>query len=224
MKHPTDLLPDYILADLTPEERARVEMHLGHCPACRAELREIQENVVELVESVPAASAPPGTWAKIEARLARAPTQELAPPQPVRRAWQSWLVAATLLVAATGFWWGVQQRQSYVHLREQQQQVADWLSHSDVAAHQLLNAQGERLGSVLTLPSGRALFVLHEPPPAGSNYQAWGQQGDTRVTLGASNSSVLEIPYSGFDIIGVDLEFSDGEAQPSRPLGHVPIS
>ena len=222
MKHPTELLPDYALGELTPEEARLVEAHLARCPTCRAELRELQEGLVKLAESVPEARAPQGGWENIQARLAQRSTGEVTPKRPQRAFWQPWLVAASLLIAASGLWWGVEQQQGYAQLRGEQRKVAGWLSRSDVVTRQLLDEQGERLGSVLTLSDGRALFVLREPPPAGSSYQAWGQRDGERVLLGVSDSSLLEVPYTGFDFIGLSLE--GGSSQPSRPLGRVPTS
>lgn len=109
-------------------------------------------------------------------------------------------------------------------LSREQQKVAGWLSRPDVTTEQLLDAQGERLGSVLTLSDGRALFVMRERPPGGSSYQAWGQRGGERVSLGVSDGSLLAVPYTGFDTIGVSLEPRGGSPQPSRPLGRVPTS
>lgn len=105
MKHPTELLPDYALEDLSPEEARLIETHLGGCPLCRAELYDLRENPVRLAESVPQAPAPPGNWEKIQARLAREPA-DAVPAPPSRSVWQTWLVAASLLVAAMGLWWG----------------------------------------------------------------------------------------------------------------------
>ena len=222
MKHPTEQLADYALGELTPEETRFVEAHLEHCPACRAEVRAFRETLVKLAESVPEAHAPPENWEEIQARLARDAAQKPAPAPFIRRFWAPWLVAASLLLAATGLWWGAQQQQSYAQLRGEQRKVAGWLSRSDVVTRQLLDEQGERLGSVLTLSDGRALFVLRDPPPAGSSYQAWGQRDGERVPLGVSDSSLLEVPYTGFDFIGLSLE--GGSSQPSRPLGRVPTS
>ena len=220
MKHPTELLPDYVLENLSPKEARLVEVHLEHCSVCRAELRDLRESLVGLAESVPEARAPQGNWEKIQARLTRA---ETAPPKS-RAPWQAWLLAASFVVAATGFWWGFDQQQSAQAFSREQQKVAGWLSRPDVTTEQLLDAQGERLGSVLTLSDGRALFVMRERPPGGSSYQAWGQRGSERVSLGVSDGSLLEVPYTGFDTIGVSLEPRGGSPQPSQPLGRVPTS
>lgn len=220
MRHPTELLPDYVLEDLSPEEVRSVETHLEGCSVCRARLRDLRESLVILAESVPQAYAPPGNWEKIQARLPRA---EAAPLKP-RPSWQAWLLAASFLVAATGLWWGFDQQQSAQALSREQQKVAGWLSRADVMTQQLLDAQGERLGSVLTLSDGRALFVMRKPPSGGSSYQAWGRKGSERVSLGVSDSSLLEVPYTGFDTIGVSLEPRGGSREPSRTLGRVPTS
>jgi anti-sigma factor RsiW len=55
MNHPEELLPDYALGVLSPEEAAEIEAHLEACAACREELGQLNTSLVQVVEALPAA-------------------------------------------------------------------------------------------------------------------------------------------------------------------------
>ena len=128
-RHPTDLLPGYLLAELPEREMEAVEAHLRDCEACSAELAELDATFVDAVESLPDASPPAGAWERIEARTANvvpAPARTAAPADDrdarsgaasgrSERAgthWPSWLggLAAGLALAVAVGAWGTVQR------------------------------------------------------------------------------------------------------------------
>ncbi|HYS82289.1 MAG TPA: zf-HC2 domain-containing protein [Anaeromyxobacteraceae bacterium] len=79
MKHLADELTAFLDGALAPDERARVEAHLGACAACRAE-RERLEKAVALLGRLPEAPAPSPTFeARFQARLA---AQRALPRRP----------------------------------------------------------------------------------------------------------------------------------------------
>lgn len=233
MTHDKARLTDYVLGELSETQVQELELHLASCAACREDVRVLREAFVSVVDALPVAVAPEGAWQKIAQRLdADAPAfareeQVFVPPVPrtSRNVW-SWrplaLVASFVLLAG-GLFWGVNTRQSYVQLQQEQRKVAGWLSRPDVVAQQLTDANGERLGSVLTLSDGRALFVLRSTPPAGSRYQAWGYENDAPVTLGLTGRTLLEVPYENFDALLISLEPKQGSVTPTRPLGSVKV-
>lgn len=231
MSHPTDLLLSYALGELDKEEQATLELHLSSCELCLAELHALQASFVHLAESAPKVTAPAGSWAAIQARLAKTSTlnpsesTKLIRLKPKRFYWQAFAVAASLLLFASGLFWGFQQRQNYLVTKAEQRKVAGWLSRPDVSSQQLLDAQGERLGSVLTLSDGRALFVFRTAPSRGFSYQAWGDSpSGERVSLGLSDRTLLEVPYEAYAFIGVSLEPDGGSEAPEELLGGVPTS
>ena len=222
--HPTDYLSEYVLGELAPQDAREIEAHLATCESCRAEVRTLRETLVTLVEHVPPATPPADAWKGIEARLGVA--NDAPPKVTSAQNWQPLALAASLLIALGGVLWGFQEQQSYSQIQREQRKVAGWLSRPDVAAQQLTDAAGERLGSVLTLSDGRALFILRDAPPAGSSYQAWGYSayGDTAVDLGVTSRTLLEVPYTDYEVLEISLEPERGSAQPTQALGRVPVN
>lgn len=225
MNHPDELLPDYLLGLLGPAEAAELEAHLAQCERCRAELRRLNEVMARWVDELPG-EAPPELWPRIAARLPSAAPVSQPPSAPgaAQPWWRPWLLAASLLVAALGLGWGGWQASLNRELGSEQRKVAAWLSRDDVRVLALPEVDGRRVGSVLLLSDGRALFVMREAPADSLAYQAWGHRDGERVPLGLSSGTLLEVPYEGFEFIGLSLEPRGGSPQPTRPLGRVPVS
>lgn len=213
MSHPTDRLADYALGELTPEEARMLEIHLGTCETCRAELRRLNDTLVQLTERLPEAEPAEVSWQAVAARL---PSSRSAPRRP---AWQPFALAASLLLGLAGLWWGVNEGREAANLRAEQAVVTRWLAQSDVHTLALPEVGGESFGSLLMLPDGRALVVLREAPPAGSSYQAWGHRDGEVAPMAVSSDKVFEVNYSGFEAVGVSLEPEGGSQQPTQPLG-----
>ncbi|MCA9835381.1 MAG: anti-sigma factor [Trueperaceae bacterium] len=224
MSHPTDLLLDYTLGELEPTKTRELEAHLRQCGTCRTELKALQSSYVALCESVPTASAPISNWAEIQKRITAGPEPKII-SAPVRRIgpWPTLALAASLILAIGGFLWAFQLQQDYKQTQAEQRKVAGWLSRPDVSSVQFVSDQGDRLGSVLTLSDGRALFVMRNPPTKGQVYQAWGMVNGERTSIGLSSRTLLEVPYTGYEFIGTSLEPRGGSSQPTQPLGRVAV-
>jgi hypothetical protein len=69
-------LGPYLEGDLAPGERRRVEAHLSHCAACRAELAALRRTV-RLLRDLPPVETPPGLGERILAGLEDAPRSGL---------------------------------------------------------------------------------------------------------------------------------------------------
>jgi hypothetical protein len=75
MNHPHDsLLHDFVDDELSPDDRARITIHLGECPTCRGVvdgLRELREEARRVfgASSPEHAVVPPDQWARIRERL-----------------------------------------------------------------------------------------------------------------------------------------------------------
>lgn len=221
--HPSERLPDYALGLLEEAERLELERHLQGCASCRAELRRLSGALDRWVDSLATPPQSPDLWPAIGRRLKQ--TEE-APPSRHPLAtpwWRTWLLAASLLVAAAGLGWGVWQQNLSRQLESEQQKVAGWLSRDDVRVLSLPEVDGRRVGSVLLLSDGRALFVLRDPPQAAYSYQAWGHRDGERVSLGVTEGTLLEVRYEGYDSVYLSLEPRGGSPQPTQPLGRVPV-
>jgi anti-sigma-K factor RskA len=65
-----DLGPGYALDALEPSDRARLESHLQDCPACAAELAELQQVVAQLALALPQQEPSPGLRQRVLAAAA----------------------------------------------------------------------------------------------------------------------------------------------------------
>jgi hypothetical protein len=70
-----DLLAAYLDGEVTPEEKANIEVHLRGCPRCRAELESLsamQDNLRGAFRAAAGEAAPaPYVWSKVQYRLQR---------------------------------------------------------------------------------------------------------------------------------------------------------
>ena len=104
-KHECDLMCErlaaYIDGDLTPDEQAQAEQHLGECESCAEALVELRAIAGEAAQ-LPLLSPSRDLWAGIEARISTPLTLLDSAPARVRgtpqRQWQ-YAIAAAALVA-----------------------------------------------------------------------------------------------------------------------------
>ena len=195
LRHPDveDLLGAYALDALDPDERDAVELHLRECPRCRAEVAEFRETASLLAYG--GAEAPPGVWEKIQASLEEAPPRlELARVVPIDHArknrWQRILVAnAAVILVIAALAVVALRRDSSPSGEGSRSDFAAAIGHPDAKAVHLAAAGGE--GSAdLVLLEGQVYLVRNSLPPLADDetYQLWGQQGETKVSLGVLGS------------------------------------
>ncbi len=73
------LLGDYLDRELHPDEKKRVESHLGECSGCRAELDELK-SLSNMIGGLPQASLPSGFMTRLERRrVSGAPSRQARP-------------------------------------------------------------------------------------------------------------------------------------------------
>ena len=199
-RHPTALLPDYVLGLLTPEETAVVEAHLETCALCQEEAWALAEPLVALTETLPKERPPERVWQNIQDELTRSallpeiavPSERLseevkpsAPNPAPRSTTYTWpLTAAFALVLALGsLLWGARSYDALQQVRANEELLSTFLARPQVQKVVLENVlssnRSQPLGSALLVPEQRpgaddkVLFVL-QSPPAGRTYQAWG--------------------------------------------------
>jgi anti-sigma-K factor RskA len=220
-----DLLGAYALDALDPDERDAVDLHLRECPRCRAEVADFRETASLLAYG--GAEAPPGVWEKIQASLEEAPPRlELARVVPIDQArakrWQRLLVAnaaVVLLIAAL----------AVVALRRDPSPSDDGLrgdfaaaiGHPDAKNVHLAAAGGE--GSVdLVLLDGQAYLYRNSLPALREDetYQLWGQQGETKVSLGvlgAKPGQLVVAADASYEALAITAEKKPGVVSSSNP-------
>ena len=217
-------LADYVLGELTAEDRRRVDAHVTTCPACATELRELGlafQGIGLAEEAVP---PPPHLRARVldslrddspaASELRRAPADSRA-AAPAYGAWLA-LAATTALVLGAALFWSLQRNSG----------LRDALRTLDATAAEL----SERIGrneqqadlavSILTSPDmrridlagfaasrdavaraywspARGLLIVADrlpPPPAGRVYQVWLIGSDS---AGPVSAGLLDDPGPG---------------------------
>ena len=97
-----ELAPEMALGSLDGAVRADVLAHMAHCPACRAEVRDLADVVDGLAALTPAAEPPPGLAERVLAAI-RAEAPLPAPAVSRRRRWRTrQLVVAAVAAVALG--------------------------------------------------------------------------------------------------------------------------
>ena len=224
LRHPDveDLLGAYALDALEPDERDAVELHLRDCPRCRAEVADFRETAALLAYG--GAEAPPGIWEKIQASLEEAPPElELARVVPIDRSrrWREILIAnaaVLLIIAAVAV---VALRRDSSNGDNARNEFASKIAHPDAKAVHLAAAGGE--GSVdLVLLEGQAYLVRHSLPPLGEGetYQLWGQQGETKVSLGVLGpkpGQLVVAAGASYEALAITAEKQPGVVSSSNP-------
>jgi anti-sigma-K factor RskA len=229
--NPRDLLPDYVLGLLSPEEALIVEKYLADSSTAREELKQLQQTFTQLSENV-RGERPQTSFQDVQRRLAAVkqttrPVQlETTKPRWYKelREWRNYAVAASLLLAVIGFSWGWTVRQNARRVNAENAVLNEWLAYGDLTMVSLKDQTDNPIGTVLVSPREYALFVLNTPPPAGKSYQAWGRDNGTITSLAIAENRLIAVNCKGFERIGVSLEPSGGSPQPTQPLGSIPLN
>jgi hypothetical protein len=224
-------LTDYVLGLLSEEEVRDLEQHLSTNAEARQELVRLQKVLVTMIEAIPN-QTPRTSFATIQAKLTSPSLRpsEIKQVSPIKQPAKpsNWLyplaLAASLLVTIGSLWWGFSSRQTALHIEAENEKITHWLSYGDIGIVPLADANNNPLGTVFVSPRDYALFILDTPPPAGKNYQAWGQASDIITSLAVSDGRLLEVNCEGFERIGVSLEPSGGSPQPTQPLAGIPLN
>ena len=236
MRHPEveDLLGAYALDALEPDERDAVELHLRDCPRCRAEVADFRETAALLAFG--GTEAPPGIWEKIQASLEEAPPRlELARVVPINRTpprWRQLLItnAAVLLFVAALATVAVRSRNDASDRDKQTSQFAAAVVHPDARTVHLAAAGGQGSADIVIL-DGQAYLVRDSLPALGDDetYQLWGQQGETKVSLGVLGSSPGQLVVAAdakYEAMAITAEKKPGVVSSSNPAvvaGLVPV-
>lgn len=222
----------YALNALSVEDAEEFRKHLGACPACRQEVRELQQAAADLgaAESV----APP---AHLRARVLTAAdrTPQLPPltrgstaaPEDGgnvvvmrRRNWATRLLvaaAAVVLVAAGAV--GLSQLQEEEQGTLLAQEVVQVFEAEDANTATMETTNGGRI-SVATSPSrGEMAVDTDELPPLDGDhvYQLWAIRGDAISAVGIlepEKGAAMEMPSPDTEV-AITIEPAGGSEQPT---------
>ena len=228
-----DLLPEYLLGSLEPEDVERVEEALASSRELRREAEAWRRVLFSLPESLEPAPVGDDEWERLRSATFGADLAEERPadgygakaPRARQRAAAAWLrppwsgvllAACLVLVAAVGAW-GWNAGQDHLRLAEEQRIIAYWMRHPDLQIQALAGvgpgavapgAERPELppGVVCVLPDGRAMVLQPYAPPVGTRYVVRGFRDGERVELAAGRQRLLLFDATGLSGIEVAVD------------------
>ncbi len=100
-------LDEYVDGDLTEAEFQEVELHVGGCPRCGHEERQLRAFIAEAAALPEGIQPPADLWPEVAARLRGPEGMRLVPPSGLAR-WigpMSVAAAAAVVIALSAGWW-----------------------------------------------------------------------------------------------------------------------
>ncbi|WP_030571141.1 anti-sigma factor [Streptomyces aureocirculatus] len=232
----------YATHSLDDDERAQFEEHLGQCPACAQEVRELSATAARLglaAAVVPRTAMKDQVLRSISTVRQEAPHTEPEPPDrtaarhPLRRA-SRWALAACLAAAtafgATAIW----QHQEADDARDRAREVQRSAEERTAELASLLAAPDARTRTAGLAGSARATVVVSESrdraaflatgmaePPRGKVYQLWFNDKGTMRPAGlmdpgrTTSALVMRGRVGEATGMGVTVEPAGGSPEPT---------
>lgn len=194
-----NLLPEYLLGQVSPEDREELESHLRGCEGCREEVRALGEVLTRLAQGVPQVSPPPGLWERLRREAGAPPRRRRVVPAWPALAAGILLGLAGVVVGGVGWVQGraqlarVERRLAAVELSLQEaQRRVEWLAqvaHAQmVSTYMAVTGEAKPMpvraaegaspvwGMLVIHPEGRMAVLMVEglaSPGPGRVYQVW---------------------------------------------------
>jgi anti-sigma-K factor RskA len=226
----TDLLADYALGFLSPEETSEVEAALDLYPEARAEVNLYLTGLSDMVMDLEPDAVPTGAEDRLMARLnaevlntaapinTQANTQ-VAPTTPnlafqpalvVATPRRNWLYPLIGLAAAAAIGTAV-----LPGLLNPTPSFASYQARPGAVTTTLNDKAGSAVAKVVRLPDGHAYVQMQASVPAGRAYQAWKIEGGKPVSLGLFKGQdyLAEVPAG--TVFAVTVEPESGSPQPT---------
>jgi anti-sigma-K factor RskA len=216
----------YAINALSPEEAEEFHKHLAGCPACREEVRELQE-AAALMGASEAMAPPAHLKAQVMQGADRVPqlppkVRHLGAASTVRRTPQLLLAAAAVvMIVAAGFGiWQTQQTPDEVIAAS----VSQVFKAPDAHKATMETSNGGSI-SVATSPSLRKMAVDTRGLPelqAGQTYQLWAIADGTPKSAGLLDDpdagAAMDMPAEGVTV-AITIEPEGGSEQPTtKPI------
>jgi anti-sigma-K factor RskA len=240
----SDLLTDYALGFLSPEQASEVEAALERHPEARAELDAYLRGLSEMVIDLGPSEVPAGAADRLLARLNAQLPQQVAPAIPLppvqaelntaeptppeltasesaapARARRPWLYPLIGLAAAVAIGVAV-----LPVLNTRVPDFASYQAQPGAVTTDLQGKSGELLAKVVRLPDGHAYVQMQASLPAGRAYQAWKVEGGKPVSLGMFRGQAFVEQIPAGTVFAVSVEPTGGSQQPTTaPLFAQPI-
>lgn len=228
----TDLLADYAIDLLKPEEAAAVRAHIEGCAECRAELQvylQAGDALTFGVEEVPLAAGAQeriaaGVRERIgaEQRASRPPLRVVPRTDVVPRQWRTMALAsaAAVLVLAVGLAISLN---GWISAQDDADRLEQELQAR--ALELPLSGEGAR-GTIYVssdFKSGVAWFTGLPPAPAEHHYQVWSQGpfGERSATdfVGEEGDLLVELPELPTDMTRMFVTIEPDGAPGDKPTG-----
>ena len=224
----SDLLADYALGFLSPEETSEVEAALDLYPEARAEVTLYLTGLSDMVLDLEPEAVPAGAEDRLMARLnaevlntAVPVAAQVAPTTPnltvstatvaaaPRRTWIYPLIGLAAAVAI-----GVAVLPGLLNPAPS---FASYQARPDAVTTTLNDKAGAAVAKVVRLPDGHAYVQMQAEVPTGRAYQAWKIEGGKPVSLGMFKGKdyVAEVPAG--TVFAVTVEPEGGSPQPTTP-------
>ena len=204
-----ELAAGYVLGALEPDDEHAFQQHLGGCPVCEANVRELEAVVGELAYAVPPLDPPDTLWAGIRREIrpeaARRTAVPAAPGPPagagVRRLRLLPALAAAaaiLLVVVLSLWnLNLRDQNAVYRARVAALQRATELANDPGASLVTLQDQAGTTGAQATVIASsrhdRGVLLIENLPPLQRNrvYELWGvPNGD----FGKAEKALVFVP------------------------------
>lgn len=239
-----DILVDYVMGSLTPEQETEVAGYLNRHPEDAAWVRDLFETLAAVALAQDPAEVPAGAEDALLRRVragdnppvtAPAPVltlpkeastqavpaeRETAPRRSRRNAWVGLALAAAIAVVA---WVGLRPT---LETYQTAQRLERLCGEPGVSCETLSDDANRPLGTLALSDDNEVFVVFDQAPPAGQVYQAWEIVGGTPQSLGIWTGRVLDVGQAlgAESVFGVSVEPPGGSPQPtSTPIVVVPL-
>jgi anti-sigma-K factor RskA len=218
------VLVDYALGTLPRAQVEEVELFLRAHPDSAGRVRRIQDELAQLVLSLPGETVSRASEDALLDRLRRhrqppveTGSKRAAEDRPSYR-WAAFGLAAALGLAA---WLALGPFSSSGRV---ERQVARYQAEPGALSTRLVTPDGAEIGTLVRLNDDR-LFVAFEEVPASGVYQLWEIRDGSAESLAVVEGRIsLTAPVADGSLFAVTLEPAGGSDRPtSDPLVRVPL-
>jgi anti-sigma-K factor RskA len=202
-----ELAAGYVLGALEPDDEHAFQQHLGGCPVCEANVRELEAVVGELAHAVPPVDPPDTLWAGIRREVRPEAARRTAipaapgPPAGARRLrlLPALAAAAAILLVVVLSLWNLNLRDQNAVYRDRVAALerATQLANDPTASLVTLDDQPGTTGAQATVIASsrqdRGVLLVENLPPLQRNrvYELWGvPNGD----FGKAEKALVFVP------------------------------
>jgi anti-sigma-K factor RskA len=202
-----ELAAGYVLGALEPDDEHVFQQHLGGCPVCEANVRELEAVVGELAYAVPPVDPPDTLWAGIRREIGPEAVRRPAVPEPPGppagprrlRVLPALAAAAAILLVVVLSLWNLNLRDQNAVYRDRVAALerATELANDPGASLVTLDDQQGTTGAQATVIASsrqdRGVLLIENLPPLQRNrvYELWGIPGGD---IGKAEKALVFVP------------------------------